>query len=123
MPEEVKDLYLEASSIAEKSPAAAAALLRIALEKLCEYQGAKSESLRENIEEIYKDENIHEELMNAMDAVNISDTSSPDTINLDDNEEVVTNLARLLNDITEKTSKPQIRKKFLESFLNEQQEN
>ena len=39
MPESVRQDYLEAASIVEKSPRAAAALLRLAIEKLCKDLG------------------------------------------------------------------------------------
>ncbi len=119
MPEKVKKLYLEASSIADKSPAAAAILLRTALEKLCEHLGAKSENLYEAIEEIYNKKDIPEEIMEAMDAVRITgnDAAHPRTINFDDNEEIVSTLFSLLNYIVDQLIvQPQKRKDFFESL-------
>ena len=52
MPDNVKELYKEAALIFELSPRSAAALIRLALEKLCEYLGVKKKNIKESIEEL-----------------------------------------------------------------------
>ena len=49
MPEPVKDVWDEAQSIATKSPAAAAGLLRHALERFCEHRGITTGTLASRI--------------------------------------------------------------------------
>lgn len=54
MPSSIKDIYKEAASIANKSPRAAAALLRLALEKLLKDElEVKGKSLNERIKNLY----------------------------------------------------------------------
>jgi Domain of unknown function (DUF4145) len=49
MPEEIRTHYEEARSIAEASPRAAAALLRLAVQKLCKLLGEKGEKINQDI--------------------------------------------------------------------------
>lgn len=50
MPNNVKELYKEAALIFELSPRSAAALVRLALEKLCDHLGVKKKNIKESIE-------------------------------------------------------------------------
>lgn len=52
MPEDVTKLYIEAALIFELSPRSAAALIRLALEKLCDYLGVNKKNIKESIEEL-----------------------------------------------------------------------
>lgn len=52
MPHDVKELYKEAALIFELSPRSAAALIRLALEKLCDHLGVKKKNIKESIEEL-----------------------------------------------------------------------
>lgn len=52
MPEDVTKLYIEAALIFELSPRSAAALIRLALEKLCTHLGVTKKNIKESIEEL-----------------------------------------------------------------------
>ncbi len=54
MPEEIRTEYEESRRIAEASPRAAAALLRLAVQKLCKLLGEKGENLNQDIANLVK---------------------------------------------------------------------
>lgn len=66
MPDEVKKIYNEAAAISQRSPRAAGALLRLALEKLAIHSGAKPAKLYKMIGELTKG-NLDKSLQKAMD--------------------------------------------------------
>lgn len=97
MPADVKADFEEAASIFAKSPRAAAALLRLALEKLCRHFGKKGD-VNKMIGELVKD-GLSPKLQRAFDFVRVmgNEAVHPGTIDIDDNAEVVATLFRLLN--------------------------
>lgn len=71
MPEDVKTLYIEAAIIFELSPRSAAALIRLALEKLCVHIGVKKKNIKESIEELAKDNIIPSRVAKAADNIRL----------------------------------------------------
>ncbi|PZM87658.1 MAG: hypothetical protein DLD55_00035 [candidate division SR1 bacterium] len=105
MPESVKELYNEAREIAGKSPRAAAALLRVALEKLTEELGETEGKLNTRIGNLKK-KGLPERAIQALDIVRITANeggSHLGQIDLTgrDNTELVNQLFFLLNFIVE----------------------
>lgn len=71
MPENVKVLYKEAALIYELSPRSAAALIRLALEKLCEYLGVKKKNIKESIEALAQQQKIPISIAKAADNIRL----------------------------------------------------
>jgi len=103
MPADVKDDYEEARQVAQFSSRAAAALLRLALEKLCEnITGEKVKDINATIEKLVA-QGLSEDLQHAFDIVRITGNKSvhPGELNLDDNPEIVAALYECINTIVE----------------------
>ena len=88
LPPDIMGLYKEAESVLNKSPRAAAALLRVALEKLCQEHGDRGKSLKENIDLIAQNGNIPPHLMDGMTAVRVvgNEAVHPGKINFESKE-------------------------------------
>ncbi len=103
----VKELYEEARQISNDSPRAAAALLRVTLEKLTEELGEKEGNLNTRIGNLHK-RGLAQEIINSLDIVRISANeggSHAGQIDLtgEDGAEIVNTLFWLVNIIVEKT--------------------
>ena len=70
LPEDVKQVYDEAASIADLSPRAASGLLRLAIEMLFEYRG-KTGNLNTNIKNLVE-EGISQQIQQALDIVRVT---------------------------------------------------
>lgn len=110
MPESVKQLYNEAALIANKSPRAACALLRLAIDRLCNELGEKDSSIDKNIGALVK-RGLSPEVQQALDIVRVVGNKAvhPGQIVFDvDNVETATVLMSLLNMIvTRMITEPQ----------------
>lgn len=103
MPKEVKECYLEAASVLQSSPRAAAALLRLGLQQLLGLL------LRdESTGKIYQDimiirDRVHPQIGKALDIIRISGNESvhPGTIDLNDDSEYASELFIIMNMICE----------------------
>ena len=107
MPESVKKLYEEARNIAGMSPRAAAALLRVSLEKLTEELGQTQGNLNTRIKKL-KEKGLPELIINSLDIVRITANKGgahAGEIDLTgkDGPEIVSKLFGLVNFIIEKT--------------------
>lgn len=105
MPEDIKELYKEASSIVELSPKGSCAILRLALQKLCNRLAEQDE--KKKLDEAIKilvSKGLPSTLQKAMDIVRIvgNEAVHPGEINVDDNKEIAIALFRLMNIIVEK---------------------
>lgn len=99
MPEEVKQLYNEAGLIYNKSPRAACALLRLAIDRLCNELGETDRDINKNIGELVK-KGLPASVQQALDVVRVVGNKAvhPGQIAFDvDDVGTATMLMRLLN--------------------------
>lgn len=106
MPEEVKNLYEEARSVADLSPRAAAALLRVSIEKLTECLWEKEWNLNTRIHNL-KEKWLPEKVIQSFDILRVTWNewwSHLGQIDLawNDNKETVDSLFLLVNIIVER---------------------
>lgn len=100
---EVKIDYLEASSIFQKSPRGAAALLRLAIQKLCLQLGEKGENLNTDIGNLVK-KGLPTKVQQSLDALRVIGNESvhPGQLDLKDDVQTARSLFKLVNFIAEK---------------------
>jgi len=100
--EDIKALYLEASSILVDSPKGATALLRLALQKLLEQVGKSGKNINNDIKSLVA-EGMSPKIQQALDLLRVIGNNAvhPGQINLDDNTEIAQKLFGILNFIAE----------------------
>lgn len=103
LPEDVAIDYAEASSVLQKSPRSAAALLRLAVQKLCIALGEKGRDLNTDIGNLVK-KGLPTKVQQALDVVRVIGNNAvhPGQLDLRDDPETATSLFRLINLIAEK---------------------
>ena len=104
MPESVKLLYTEAGLIYNKSPRAACALLRLAIDRLCNSLGETDRDINKNIGSLVK-KGLPQSVQQALDVVRVvvNKAVHPGMISFDvDDKNTATMLMRLINNITER---------------------
>lgn len=102
MPEEAKFDYREASSIVEDSPRGAAALLRLAIQKICKALGEKGENINDDIGSLVK-KGLDSRVQQALDIVRVTGNNAvhPGEMDLKDDRDTAERLFSLVNLITE----------------------
>lgn len=105
MPDDIKELYKEASDIVELSPKGSCAILRLALQKLCNRLAGQDE--KKKIDGAIKklvEGGLPSTLQKAMDTVRIvgDEAVHPGEINFEDNKELAIAMFRLMNIIIER---------------------
>lgn len=102
MPPDVRVEYMEAAEVLQISPRAAAALLRLALEKLCGHLLEKKSDINKMIGDLVKT-GLSPTLQMALDYVRVigNEAVHPGQIDLIDDQETAAQLFRLLNIIVE----------------------
>lgn len=104
MPESVKQLYDEAGLIYNKSPRAACALLRLAVDRLCNELGETDRDINKNIGALVE-KGLPKSVQRALDVVRVVGNKAvhPGQIAFDvDDKETAIALMRLVNMITER---------------------
>lgn len=101
--QEIQDDYLEAARIFSDSPRAAAALLRLALQKLCKQLGEKGNNINEDIQNLVK-KGLNPLVQKSLDSLRITGNNAvhPGNINLIEESDRVLKLFELLNFIAAK---------------------
>lgn len=105
IPDDIRELYNEASSILELSPKGACAILRLALQKLCnrlagvDEKGKIDSAIKKLVEN-----GLPSKLQKAMDTVRIvgDEAVHPGEIMIDDNKQLAVAMFSLINIIIEK---------------------
>ena len=99
MPEEVLKDFNEARDVFEKSPRASAALLRLAIQKLCKILGGEGKNIDDDIGFLVREKGLPEKIQKALDIVRVVGNNAvhPGTINIDDNPEIAMSLFKLVN--------------------------
>ncbi|WP_321922244.1 DUF4145 domain-containing protein [Burkholderia sp. BCC1998] len=115
--EEIKIDYQEAANVLADSPRAAAALLRLALQKLCKQLGEQGENINEDIKSLVK-KGLNPLVQKSLDALRINGNNAvhPGEIDLTEEPERVVKLFDLINFIANKMiTEP----KEIESFYDQ----
>ncbi|TXE79010.1 DUF4145 domain-containing protein [Campylobacter peloridis] len=133
MPENVKEIYEEASLVLGDSPRASCALLRLALQELMKYlkeniqiyNGLKNRNINEDIKEIINIGNFYQEqkesLEEAMNSIRLigNKASHPSELDINDNSEIANILFEMINFIVgEIITKPKEREERLNKLKN-----
>lgn len=102
LPSDVLQDYEEAGSIVGQSPRGAAALLRLAIQKLCVVLGEKGERIDDDIASLVK-KGLNPMVQKALDAVRVigNEAVHPGTLDLKDDRDTATKLFKLVNIISE----------------------
>jgi len=102
MPEEIRTEYDEARSVFGRSPRAAAALLRLAVQKLMPALGQKGENINDDIKSLVA-QGLPIEVQQALDYCRVIGNNAvhPGEIDLSDTPEMAQNLFAMINFIVE----------------------
>jgi Domain of unknown function (DUF4145) len=98
MPEEVTNDYNEARAIFGNSPRSSAALLRLALQKLCKHLGEPGESLNDDIGALVA-KGLSRQIQHALDIIRVIGNNAvhPGVIDLHEEKETVFKLFEIIN--------------------------
>jgi hypothetical protein len=103
LPDEIKSDYEEAREIANKSPRGAAALLRLAIQKICKHLGQPGKNINDDIKALVAT-GLPAKVQEALDIVRVigNDSVHPGSIDLRDDRDTASKLFRLVNFIAQK---------------------
>ena len=121
LPEDIKNDYNEAKDIVNISPRGAAALLRLAVQKLCIHLGENGKTINDDIKNLVK-KGLPETMQQALDSVRVVGNNAvhPGTIDLNDNIEIAYALFGFVNIICEVLiSQPKKVKEYYEKHIPE----
>lgn len=104
MPEDVKADYIEASRIFSRSPRGAAALLRLALQKLCQHLGELGKNINDDIRNLAAKNILPPLVVKVADTVRITGNNAvhPGEMTDEDFDHVASKMFDLLNFIVKK---------------------
>lgn len=121
LPNDIKNDYNEAKNIVNISPRGAAALLRLAVQKLCIHLGEKGKNINDDIESLVK-KGLPKTMQQALDSVRVVGNNAvhPGTIDLNDKIEIAYALFGFVNIICEVLiSQPKKIQEFYEKNISE----
>lgn len=121
LPDDIKNDYNEAKDIVNISPRGAAALLRLAVQKLCIHLGEKGKNINDDIESLVK-KGLPKTMQQALDSVRVVGNNAvhPGTIDLNDKIEIAYALFGFVNIICEVLiSQPKKIQEFYEKNIPE----
>jgi len=103
LPVDISNDYAEAATVFSISPRSSAALLRLAIQKLCKHLGEEGKNINSDIKNLVS-KGLPDRVQQALDSVRVigNDAVHPGTINLNDNREVAAKLFKLVNFIATK---------------------
>ncbi|CUO14782.1 DUF4145 domain-containing protein [Clostridium paraputrificum] len=103
MPDDIKQLYNEARDVFPHSKRATAALLRLALQKLCVYLGEKGKNINDDIASLVS-KGLPVEVQKALDYVRVTGNNSvhPGEMNIEDDDNVCLRLFSMINFIVDR---------------------
>jgi len=119
MPESAMIDYLEAGTIANKSPRSAAALLRLAIEKICTENRGKKESLNTAIGALFSEGVISRSVKESLDLLRLTGNDAVHVSRIDTDRDVnhVILLFELVNEVVEDLyTRPRLKKELFEKF-------
>ncbi|WP_227681850.1 DUF4145 domain-containing protein [Psychrobacter glacincola] len=104
MPSDVKADYIEAAKIFSKSPRGSAALLRLALQKLCKHLGENGKNINTDIRSLASKNILPPMVVKVADTVRITGNNAvhPGTMTDEDFDQVASKMFDLLNFIVKK---------------------
>jgi len=102
LPPECLGDFEEARTVCSESPRAAAALLRLVVQKLCRHFGESGENINEDIKNLVK-KGLDPKIQKALDIVRVTGNyaAHPGEMSIEDNPEIVTRLFHLVNMIVQ----------------------
>ena len=105
MPIDVKNDYIEAARIISKSPRSAAALLRLALQKLCKHLGQDGKNINQDIRSLAVNNTLPPLVIKVADTVRITGNNAvhPGEMSNEDIDFIASKMFGLLNFIVKKT--------------------
>ncbi|WP_028665909.1 DUF4145 domain-containing protein [Runella zeae] len=121
LPDDIKNDYNEAKDIVSISPRGAAALLRLAVQKLCIHLGEKGANINDDIKSLVK-KGLPPTMQQALDSVRVIGNNAvhPGKIDLNDNAEIAYALFGFVNIICEMLiSQPKKVKEYYEKYIPE----
>ena len=124
LPDEIKADYEEERVIVSRSPRGAAAILRLAIQKLCRHLGEKGDNLNNDIGNLVK-KGLPIKIQKALDIVRVIGNNSvhPGQIDLQDDVETANKLFDLINIISEvMITQPKHVDEFYDSLPESQKE-
>jgi hypothetical protein len=101
--EDIQADYLEAANVLSDSPRSSAAILRLALQKLCKQLGEKGDNINDDIASLVK-KGLNPTIQKSLDALRITGNNAvhPGELDLTEDTERVVKLFSLINFIAEK---------------------
>lgn len=103
LPQDIIDDYNEAADVFNLSPRSSAALLRLAIQKLCKHLGEQGDNINLDIKNLVK-KGLPPKVQEALDSVRVIGNESvhPGELNVNDNREIAAKLFKLVNFIATK---------------------